>query len=256
LLSLVSRFEFGYITSLGTGRPSDSSVVHGYAATDPTISGDAPSALEFVHVLVGMPKHSRAGERKTVGDWVVYVDDARELDKGLNEQARRQRVPIVTDVTLYELERHTTHSVPQSAKLAGLERLQRAIARSLEDEGFEAVSDDDLKAHTGMSSREFAEQVMKNVSFGWKQNAPVKFAPTLLILLNEKRPRCAKDGGAMAAYLMAVEPTPEVDADFGGIALFLVGMGECSRSSVSSTRTYINGLIEEATNQLLTTLQH
>ena len=78
LLWSIARFEFGFITGLGKKRPPDSYIVHGYAATDPTISGNAPSAIEFVYAITGATMNSPASEQKTVGTWVVDIDEDEE----------------------------------------------------------------------------------------------------------------------------------------------------------------------------------
>jgi hypothetical protein len=53
--SMLARFELGFITSLGSGRPSDSMIFHGYGETDPAIGPGAPSAIEVVQVIVNSP---------------------------------------------------------------------------------------------------------------------------------------------------------------------------------------------------------
>jgi hypothetical protein len=257
LLSLISRVEFGFITSLGKERPSDSSIVHGYATTDPSISNNAPSALEFVYVITNVPKYSSTSEQETIGNWLIHIDEDKELEEGYNREARKRRIPVMLDSTSYKLERSTTASVSQGAKLALAEGLQRVLAKSLEDEGFESISDDELQAKTGMSTTEMIKEITKRMPFGTRQNLPLRLGPTLLILSNERRPKCTKDraGGAMAVYLMAIQPVPEVTSDFGSVGLMIAGLGECARTTTKSTRTYINGLIDESTSQLLTALR-
>jgi hypothetical protein len=157
---------------------------------------------------------------------------------------------------LYDLERRTTDSVPQERKLAMVEQLQRVIVKALEDEGFIAMSESELRTHTGKGSAELIEEVMKKMPFGRRQGSAVKPARNIFFLINEKRPRCTRDGaGAMGAYVFATQPLQDVRSDFGSIALMIVGFGECARSTTGPTRTYMNGLIEEATNQLSSRLQ-
>jgi hypothetical protein len=257
LLSLVSRLEFGFITSLGRERPSHSAVVHGYATTDPEISGNAPSALEFVYLIANAPKYSSTSEQKRVGSWLIQIDEDEDFDEYFNQEARRRRMPMMIDSTSYHLERQTEASVSQNAKLVLTEKLQRAIAKSLEDEGFETISGAKLKADTGMDSAEMVEEITKRMPFGTRQKPLIRLGSTLLILSNEQRPKCTQErtGGAMGVYLAVNQPVPEVTSDFGGVMLMIVGLGECARPQLTSTRTYINGLIEESTSQLLATLQ-
>jgi hypothetical protein len=256
LLGFVSRFEFGFITSLGRGRPTDSSIVHGYAATDPAIPGDVPSALEFVYMVVGAPAYSRPGERRNVGQWDVTLDDVKQLEDSFNEEMRKRRVDLMMNMTSFDLTSRAAVDASQREKLSVLVTLQKAIARSLEDEGFEAISDSDLKAKTGRNAAEIVQEISRTMPFGNRQNGPVKLAPTVLMLFNDKRPACTREaGGAIGAYLIASEPTPDARSDYGSVGFIVAGIGACSRSTTRSTRTYVDGLIAEATRQVMETLQ-
>lgn len=256
LLSLVSRFDFGFVTLLGKKRLSDSEVVHGYATTDPSIQGATPSALEFVYVTVDNPRYSPDAQRKKAGDWVVLIDDSKGANDFINQEWRKRGAPLTIDMTHYTLERRTTVSVAQDTKLALIKRLQTAIAESLEEEGYEAISDDDIMAKTGKSTTETLGEVTKRMPFGTRDAPRGTLGPTMLILLNERRPRCTKDGaGAMSAFLASGQPIPQVASDYGSVGLMLLSMGACARSTTASTRTYIRGIIDEATEKLLKTLQ-
>lgn len=255
LLTFIARFDFGFISLLGKERHTDSSVIHGYGATDPSIGGGAPSAIEFFNLFVGAAKYIRAGERKSVGTWIAHIDDNATGDRSANEEFRKRRAPLMIDMTNYSLERRTTATLAHSAKLALLEGFQRAIASTLEDEGFELVSDDKLKEKSGRTSEETIAEISRNMAFG-ARDMPVKPGPVLLIMVNERHPQCARSGnGAMAAYLMSTQPVPEVRSDYGSVGLILAGMGACSRPSNPITRTYVNGLIDAANDELLKALE-
>lgn len=248
-LRYVSNFEFGFIAGLGADRPSSSSVVHGYASIDPEVE-EASSALEFVYFITDAPKYAPSGERRSVGDWIITIDDAMPADKAFNANAK-----ILANLTSYSIDLHTNRGVSQSEKLAHLERWQRAVANTLEAEGFQLLSDGDLKAYTGMSGKEMLDKSTTLLPFGSRQSAAVKWAPTLLVLLNVERPRCTNAGGVIGAYVMTMEPIPDVASDFGDVSLFLVGLGSCSHSSNSSTRKYFKGLIDETTTDLINSLR-
>lgn len=256
-LTFISRFEFGFITGLGRERPPASSIMHGYASTDSKISGGAPRAIEFVYVIVGGAYRRQAAEERVVGNWVVRVDDSTEFEASFNREAQRRGNRVSIDATLYELERRgTTTPTSQSAKLALGGDLQRAIARILEEEGFETMSETRLRAETGMGTKEMLEKIGQRMPFGSRQGAGGKLGPTILILLNQRRPRCTDNGaGAIGAFLMAIQPVPDVASDFGVVGFTVMGVGACSRTAAGSTRTYISGLIEEATREVLTALQ-
>lgn len=256
LLLHISSFELGFITPLGRDRLSDGSVLHAYAPTDPSLAGAPPSAIEVVYLIAGAPVYSPATKTVKVGDWTVRVDHSKEQEEAFNREMRKKRAPLMIDMTTFDLESATTANPPISARLSFINDLQKAIQRSLEDEGFETQSESKIRAATGKSPAEMVEEISRSIPFGARRNSPVKMAPTLIFLLNERRPQCARGGdGAMAAYLMAVQPVPDVRSDYGDVGLIILGMGACARSTTTSTRNYIDGLIDEATTQLVATLR-
>jgi hypothetical protein len=254
LLTIISKFEFGFISSLGKGSHTDSAAIHGYASTDPSISGNPPTAIEFVNVFTGGQKYAPQGVRKNAGDWAIYIDDNKDTNRKTNEELRKKHSPLVIEMTSYTFKRSTGDSLSQSDKNRILEGLQKAIAGALEDEAFETWSESDIKARTGKASGELADQIASNMSYG-AMGSPVKLGRMVLVLMNEKRPRCTAGGqGAMAAYILYTQPLPDVKTDYGGIGLIIAGVGSCRRSS-ATTRTYIRGLIESANDQLLKALE-
>ena len=254
LLSFISSFEFGFITGLGKGRLPDSTMLHGYATTDPTISGNAPSALEFVFILIDAQFNSTSSDFKTVGNWSVHIDEDEEFEKSFNRQLRKNRIPVNVNSTTFKLKRRTTNPASQDEKLMLTRELVQAVAWSLEDESFEAFSDDDIQAGLGMSTTEILEKITKQQPFGMRQKSPVKLGENLQILINERRPRCTKKSGAVATFLMTIQPIPEIMSDYGSVGIMIIGLGKCASIKSGSTHTFINGLIEEATNQLMSTL--
>lgn len=255
LLSFISRFEFGFITLLGKQRLTDSSVIHGYAATDPSAGSNVPSAIEFFSLFVGAEEYVRAGVGKTVGEWTARIDDNAKLDAAANAEFRKRNAPMMMDTTTISLTRRTTASLTQQAKLALLKDFQKAIASAFEDEGFKLVSDAELKAKSGRNSQETIAEIAKSMAFG-ANDMPVKMGPDFFVLVNERQPACTRNGnGAMAAYLMSTQPVADVRSDYGSVGIIIAGLGACSRTSSSVTRTYVNGLIEEANNTLLKALE-
>ena len=255
LLAYISRFEFGFITLLGKERLTNSSVIHGFAATDSSIGSGAPSALEFFNLFVGAAEYVRAGERKSVGTWIAYIDDNKAADKTANEEFRKRGAPLLLDTHSYNLERRTTTTLSHDAKLALLEKFQKAIASTLKDEGFKLISDSELKEKTGRTSKDTIAEISKNMPFGTK-DMPVKLGPVILVLVNERRPQCSHSGdGAIAAYLMSTQPIPDVRSDYGSVGLIFAGLGTCSRVSSINTRTYMKGLIDGANDELLMALE-
>jgi hypothetical protein len=256
LLNFVSRFDFGFITPLGQAQPPDSSVVHGYATTDPTLVGDAPTALEFVYVLTGMPPYGADYQFEIIGKWKVTIDPATLTTEGFNAEAKKSRAPIWMTTRAFSFKQNTTVATALSSKISNLTKLQGAIAHSLGYEGFDTMPDDELKAYTGMTPRQMVEKVTRDtVPFGQSRNAPVKLVENFKFLMNSKRPRCAKDSkGAIGAFVMASEPEDGVASDFGGVAVMIIGLGACSRTTITSTREYMDGLVEVVRDEVRTQL--
>src|SRR5262249_31943914 len=157
------------INSLGTQRPSDSYVQHGYAATDASLSSEVPSAVEYVYFLVGGVyfAYKTPNEKlKTVGEWLVNVFNPKDMDDNLNDGFRKRRIPASVQTVSYDLERRTTLAAAQSAKLSLIVRLQKAIAKTLEDEGFKQISDSAIRATTGKSREELVQDMANSLTYG------------------------------------------------------------------------------------------
>jgi hypothetical protein len=226
--------------------------VHGYASTDPAIPSDAPPALEFVYVLVDMPRFAPNADQRQVGKWRLTVDDAKDMSKAFNEQARQNHAALALSVRGYTLAQDTVVATPQPGKLAQLQKLQDRIATSFESEGFDGVSEAAFKAKSGMTIRDMLEKAQgTGTPFGWKRSAPVKFAPFARVMINQRRPACARNDGAFAAYIVAVEPLAGAAADFGQVAVLIMGMGICSRTSSGAVRQFVAGLLDEASDEVL-----
>lgn len=252
-LTHVAQFEFGYAMGLGNDRVPDSTILHGYAITDPSITPQPPAAIEFVYLLVGAPKYSPWGTRTTIGNWMVRVDDSKQFDNQYNQAARKQGAPVTITSTSYDFENNTAQDIAPTAKVRVLERLQAAIVKNLEEEGFEAKSGAALKRFTGMSGQDFVRGASKGAPFAFRGAAAKRLSPDITILLNQSRPRCTQDG-AIAVYLFSLQPVPDRKIDYGSLFVAVAGIGACSRSS-SVTRTYMNGLAEDLNELILNTLK-
>lgn len=252
-LTHVTQFEFGYAMGLGRDRVPDSTILHGYAITDPSISPRPPAAIEFVYLLVGAPKYSPWGTRTTIGNWMVRVDDSKRLSNQFNQDARKLGAAITITSKDYDFENRTPQDIVIATKNNVLERLQAAIVKSLEDEGFEAKSGAELKRATGISGQDFVRNASKGVPFAFRDMWAKRLSPNITMLLNQSRPRCTQDG-AIAVYLFWLQPAPDVKIDYGSLFVAVAGLGACSRST-SVTRTYMNGLLEDMNELILSTLK-
>lgn len=255
LLAVVTRFEFGYTMALGTGDIPNSLIVHGYASTNPELPGDVPSALEFVQIFTGMRPYVQPGELRKIGDWSVRLDDDTSVSAEYSKAARRQGIPIVVKSESYDLERDSGPNRSDDAKRHLLEDLQNKIAKTIEEEGFTTISDNELRNKTGKTGEQMMQTLADNMPFGSRNRMAGRVGSKFTILMNERRPACTKDGeGAMAAYIFHLLPIPQVESDYGAIQLIVVGLGECGKSR-TATRSYMGGLIEESRSELLDALR-
>jgi hypothetical protein len=249
--SMLARFQLGFSASLGSGRPSDSSIFHGYGETDPEIRTSAPSAIEVVSVIVNSPaRHSVPVNSRTVGDWLLQVDDTATLEREMNERYARADPPMRFSVIGYNLAREGPHGMTASAKLSVTGSLHDSIAEELQADGFEQLSESELRRQTGKSSEELVRDITRNsVPFGSRDHS-VKFSNSFRMLLKETGLSCTRRGrGAVAAYLMGTQPFAGVQRDFGDILLIVARMGACSANS--EARSYVKGLLDGATEDIL-----
>jgi hypothetical protein len=253
LLAFVSRFELGFITSLGARRFSNNSIVHGFARTDREAGTNLPSALEFVYMLVNASDPDSNVERRTVGDWIIGVDKAVELEKQLNEQFSNSRTPIRLKLRTYALERQNAPAMSDDAKLGLISQLHVALARSFRQEGFREIPASKIRETTGKSPEEFFQQANSSVPFG--NRGLIRLAPSVKVLVNEEPRACpAGRDGAIVIYLFGTHPIKDVQKDFGNVAVSVAGFGACSRGS-KATRTYTEGLLDDATEEVLGALR-
>ncbi len=255
VISMLARFQLGFVTSLGSGRPTDSSIFHGYGQTDPSIAASGPSAVEIVSVLASTPpiKRSLAVAHRTVGDWTVDVDDTSSYERDMNEQFSRARAQMRFNVISYNLSREGSHDMTMSAKLAVISSLHDSIAKELLAAGFDQISESELRRQTGEGSEDVLRDVTKNMPFG--NVGLVKFAPSFRMLLKETGLPCTRNGsGAVWAYLMGMQPTEGVQRDIGGISVLIADMGACSVSG--DAQTYSRGLLHDATQEIVDALGH
>jgi hypothetical protein len=176
--------DFGFVSPIGKGRKTNSYVQHGYASTDPTIGGESPSAIEYVSLSIAAPDYAPKEEKLTVGDWIVRVDAAEDLNALMNGLYRKNKMPVNVDVTWYAIERPVATKTSMTKKVALVEELQRAIARSLRNEGFEEMSDADLEDKTGMTRAEYARKAFEGIPYGRRQFLQMELGGTIRILFN------------------------------------------------------------------------
>ena len=191
VLKLISQYEFGFIMGLGVGRPAKSSISHGYAATDPTIRSNVPSAIEYVSLLIGSTPTPINVSRKEIGNWSVLTRALSEIDDVMGARFRRLRIAVKVRTTEFEIYKLAGRHYSEAEKLALIEKLQEKIARLLEEEGFYSGSEKALIEELGLQSEGLIDEMNRSVPFGDRRRRPARLSSKLVLMANEERPVCA-----------------------------------------------------------------
>src|SRR6202035_1782593 len=100
-LLFVSRFEFGFVTGLGTSNPPTGRLLHAYATVDPTVSGGVPTAIEVVYMLSDMAIKEDKRRVTEVGKWSVQIDHGADFVREYNKMVRSRGAPVYLDMVDY-----------------------------------------------------------------------------------------------------------------------------------------------------------
>lgn len=250
-LMAVAAHEFGFNVQYGTSKPGTAMVSHGYARTSPATSASGTSAIEYFSVVDGMlgaiPKLTRHG------NWRLRIESPTRAFESyfrkLSESGVRNHFAIVD----FDLQRAPLS--PNLSKSAiSPKTLSHIVAASLEDEGFEEFSDEQIQDKTGLSRKELQARVLDGVAFG----APIRLMPSSLefrLHMKVAGSKCTQNNkGAFGAYVFSRAGDGEVPVDFGSISLLLVGFGACA-SQASAGREYVENLVGEAKMRILDELK-
>lgn len=91
---------------------------HGYASTDPSLSGSIPDAFEFVDVFTGRT-YEPEGPGEQVGNWHVRFDDLAQVNVEMAKLLRKSNVPARLKVIDWGL-RRSGHSFSNVKKMRSL----------------------------------------------------------------------------------------------------------------------------------------
>jgi hypothetical protein len=254
LMVLISRFEFGFTSRIGKGRTTDAMIQHGYASTDPSLEG-VPGALEYVYVLFTDGSKPIRDESVTVGAWNLSTGDMSEMDDAMNAMLKKAKGPTRVAVASqsFDFKRRDDAKPATASKTALLNRLQSSVAKRFAIEGFRDIGDEELEGSTGMTRKELVQNAAKGLPYGQQYMLPMTLSEnaTLMLMVKEAGAACTSEGkGALVAYSIMTTGIPEVESDFGGMLVQIMGMGTCSRLTRSSTRTYLDGLERDVEKSL------
>lgn len=247
----VAAHELGFIVQYGASKPGTATVSHGYARTSPATSSIGMNAIEYFSIADGM--RAPLPERTQHGNWRLLVDRSTSAYESyfrrLSDSGVRNHMAIVD----FDLRRAPL--APQVSRHAiSPDSLSQKLAASLEVEGFEEFSDEQIQEKTGRSRKELQSSIFEGVAFG----APKRLMPSppnFRLFMKDTGSKCTQNNrGAIGAYLFARAGDPEVQVDFGDMSLIVVGFGSCA-SNVYAGRDYVENLVEEASALVLVELK-
>lgn len=251
ILRWVAQHDFGFNVQYGASKPGSALVSHGFARTSPEVSARGPAAIEYVVYSADMMKEPEA--RTALGNWRLLVNTAADVTGPLAKALKVQGVAAYGASFDIDIVR-SPHASARHKKPSLPDELSDVVASMLEDEGFEELSDDELKRSSGKSRAEMVESVSKGGAFG-ARNLLNGQVPTFRLLMKTSGRTCTQGGsGAIAAYLFAFEGQAGVQVDFGSVSAMIVGLGACA-SAADSRRKYIRNLTEESKEVVLTELR-
>jgi hypothetical protein len=242
-LLLVARHGLGFYASIGQGITTNSLVWHGYARLDPAIGG---GAVEIVYMLIAAqtpsavapsPIESQSGQ--AIGPWRVRIDEAEAFERDAERAlARTNPGDYYIDWTSFEVARvWTAAELARSA--ASLEERRRqmgdwqaAAVASLESQGLRAVSDDELRAQSGVGVEDMRRQWLASAAlpYGMRDEVAVQLSEYFTVLLTEDAP-CASAGQPMMALVAGVQPAQANSRDYGGLVVLMIATCGTRRST-------------------------
>lgn len=251
ILMSAAVHEFGFNVQYGNTKPGSSMVSHGFARTSPEISKRGPDAIEYVAFADGMI--AELATRTTHGNWRLRVDTSPDFAAQFVKTLKRQGLDTYLASVIIDIQRAPRVSA-LSKKPSLPEELSDVLASRLEDEGFDEMSDADLKRQTGKTREQMSETLFKGASFG-ARNLMGDRMPQIRLLMKTSGLPCTKGGrGAIGAYLFTFEGEKDVQVDFGSVSAMVLGFGSCA-SAINSSREYVRNIAEESKQAILDDLQ-
>lgn len=241
LLNFISKFEFGYIRSLGNSVPVSAQMQHGYASLDPSLNLDGEKAIEYVSMFSGGLTEPFGSDRR-VGDWVINVDNAPSLSSELNKMSKGHA--FFNSVAL-SFRRSTGSGPVAQSKNELMSAWNDKVVDQLKDEGFEIVPESKLKLADGKDFKSAIKEIELGKPYGLRNISLFDSNYSYKVMLNKDAPPCTWDQkGIMMGVVMAHEPKPGRETDYGSISLLVIGVGACSQHSNSSIK-YIETLVPD-----------
>lgn len=253
----VASFELSFVSQYGTTRPGNAAIYHGFARTSPDASRTGIEAIEFV-TYNWRPENSASEDALAYtkfGNWRLRLDDSDEFVEALNKFGRKHGASFVGSMFDVTIKRSADASSVSTSSSVSDEVARKAIS-DFEDEGFEAMSESDLRKHTGMDSTGMLEKVAEQMPYGSQRLAKRFMANSrVTVLMRTNGHTCTRNGqGAFGAYVLRNDGEPNVKTDFGSVTLFVLGFGACGRS-LTANKSYVRELVSDAKETILAELK-
>jgi len=250
LLGLVSKFEFGFITSIGKSEVFyNSYATHGFASVDPSIVNNERVVIEYFSIL--------SGERNTTYDGtiiheseklVVVFNDARDYENEMNRMLVKSNQGLRVNISDYTL--RCKLDIPYVDRKKRVRHLLRNVGRSIKRQG---LSKEHGLKFRGASIHDVFVNTKRFVPYNYAEHSDLNTVIDKVVYVSNSNPSCTNyDKGSIVAMTFVTEPNEFVISDCGSISLAVAGEGVCSRFSALSTHKYITGLINATTEQITT----
>lgn len=253
----VAAYELSFVAQYGKSRPGNAAAYHGFARTSPDASRTGIEAIEFVTYNWNSDNSAldSALNYTRHGNWRIRTDDGSEFTSELTKAARKKGLALTAGVFDVRVMR-SVDAPSLSSSDSVSDKLAKKAITNLEDEGFEAMPESDLRANTGMDSTEMMEKVAKQMPYG-SQSLAARFMsnPRVTILMRTSGPSCTSGSrGAFGAYVLRNDGDKDAKADHGSVSVFVLGFGACGRS-IEANNSYIRSLVSDAKDAVLAELK-
>ncbi len=246
-LNLIAQFDMGFTVALGTKNPSTVSYLHGYATLDPDLPAAGTTAIEFAYMLVGGNLGTSDDiPTRTVGKLKVALDPMHEVTKTFKQAIERSGVPVAIQAISIDVRRPDSLEVSEADKNLKLEQWLDKLSDAVTAEGFEEVSDRELRRLSGLNHDGWVDRMVSSQPYGVRDDARDMLSDHLKVLVNKKHSCIGNDEGALMAIITGMKPASGVRNNYGAVSVLSLGVASCGRAD-----RYLSRMIEKTSNGLL-----
>lgn len=159
--------------------------------------------------------------------WQVAIDPLDEPLDFMNQQARRAGAPLFMTGRGFDITREEGADQDYAERQALINEWAYTLTERLERFGFRTTSRARFRALFGMSMEDFRDRMIAAQPYGTR-DATERHLGEFFVLINWRPDECPGTDDAYAAMVMTYYPVEGVGSDFGSVAMFLLGAGECA----------------------------